>query len=207
VKSTALLLLSGLALAGCGQSKNQATNAAAANNAQAAAGNSNASTAQNAAAPAGGAPAAGAAGSVTPDQFRAMMQRDGARQTVQALDRDTASTVLGQVYDGISAGNDQWLAIVPLLSTGTDASTSESLRDAMVDALPRNAAGVLRVLGDRQTSDILQEDVCRGPDQEPGPEVRTYLTNATRTVEAVNDPALQAMKTACLAKLREAQAG
>jgi hypothetical protein len=123
---------------------------------------------------------------------------------VQALDKDQGSDTLGQVYAGISAGNDQWLAVVPLLSTGTDASTSESLRDAMVEALPRNAAGVLRVLGERQTSDMLRENVCLAPDQDPGPAVRTYLTTAMAAVEAVNDPALQAAKTSCLAKLRQA---
>jgi hypothetical protein len=207
MKTTALLLVSGIALAGCGQSNKNSANASAANNVHAANAQAGGSDVQNAAAPgAATAPAAAAAGSVTPDQFRAMLQRDGARQTVQKLDADENSPVLGQVYDGIATGNDQWLAVVPLLSTGTDASTTEGLRDVLVDALPRNAAGVLRAIGDRQTSEFFKEGSCFPPEDATGQAARDYIATATRAVEAVTDPALKAAKTQCLANLRQAPA-
>lgn len=133
-----------------------------------------------------------------------MLQRDGARQTVQALDADESSRTLAQVYDGIAAGGDQWLALVPLLSTGTDASTSEGLRDVLGEALPRNPAAVLRALGDRQTSEFLKEGSCFQPEEATGQAARDYIATARRAVEAVNDPALQAAKTKCLANLRQA---
>jgi hypothetical protein len=112
---------------------------------------------------------------------------------------------LAQVYQGIASGNDQWLSLVPLLSTGTDASTSESLTDALAEALPRNAAGVLRVIGDRQTSGSMKEGACFHPEELSGQAARTYITTAMRAVEAVNDAGLQAAKTSCLANLRQAQ--
>ena len=202
MRTTTLLLVSGLALAGCGQSKTGATNTSAGNNVQAGSDGNQvaASNAQNSA-----APAVAASGAVTPDQFRAMMQRDGARKTVQALDNDAGSETLAQVYQGIASGNDQWLAVVPLLSTGTDASTSESLMDALAEALPRNAAGLLRIIGDRQTSDFFKEGACMHPEELSGQAARAYITTAMQAVEAVNDPALQAAKASCLANLRQAQ--
>jgi hypothetical protein len=202
VKTIVLLFVSGIALSGCGRSGGNTASAAGANNGATApaANQASVNAAVNAA-----APAPTAAGAITPDQFRAMLRRDGARKTVQTLDADPGSPTLGQVYDGISQGNDQWLALVPLLSTGTDASTSEGLLDAVREALPHNAAGVLRVLEDRQTDSFLKEDVCGAPEMQPGPELTAHFTSATRAVEAVSDPALQAAKTRCLTSLRQAQ--
>jgi hypothetical protein len=82
----------------------------------------------------------------------------------------------------------------------------EGLRDVLVDALPRNAAGVLRAIGDRQTSEFFKEGSCFPPEDATGQAARDYIATATRAVEAVTDPALKAAKTQCLANLRQAPA-
>jgi hypothetical protein len=194
-RTTTLGLVCGLALAGCGQS---ATNATTSNNVQAAP----ADTTQNGAAPA----VAGTSGAMTPDQVRAILQRDGVSQTVTAFQNPTYSETNRAMAEGISAGDDQWLALVPLLSNSGSAEMAEGLISGLAEALPRNAAGVLRVLSDRQISDSFKEVTCAHPEELSGSAAtRPYLTTAVRAVEAVNDPALQAAKTRCLANLRRAQ--
>jgi hypothetical protein len=203
VKTTALLLASGLALAGCGQSTGNASNGAAANNVQAGPGNNlvGADNAQNAAA----STATPTSGAMTPDQVRAMMQRDGVSQTVIAFRNPSFSATNRAMSEGIASGDEQWLALVPLLSTSGSAEGAEGLISELADALPRNAAGVLRVLSDRQTGDFLKEGSCLHPEEMSGQAARTYIATARRAVEAVSDPALQAARTRCLANLRQAQ--
>ena len=198
MKATALLLVSGLALAGCGQSAKNGSNAAAANNVQAAPANAS----QNAAAPAAAAPAAQTGGAMTPDQVRAMMQRDGVGQTLQNPAFAATSQAMSE---GISSGDEQWLALVPLLSTSGSAEVAEGLIGEVAEALPRNAAGVLRALSGRQVEDSFKEVTCFHPEEMSGQAARTYLAEAIRAVEAVNDAALQAAKTRCLANLRQAR--
>lgn len=197
-RTTALGLVCGLALAGCGPSATNANNATMANNVEAAPAN----LVQNGAAPA----AAGTIpGAMTPDQVRARLQRDGVSQTVTAFQDPSYSETNRALSEGIAAGDEQWLALVPLLSASGSAEMAEGLISMLAEALPRNAAGVLRVLGDRQMSATLKEMTCMHPEELSGQAARTYLTTATRAVEAVSDPALQAVRTMCLANLRQAQ--
>ena len=204
MKTTALFLVSGLALAGCGQSNKNASNGTAANNAQAITGNAQvgADNGQNAAGSGAGGQTSGA---MTPDQVRARMQRDGVTQTMTAFEDPSFSATNGAMSEGIASGDEQWLALVPLLSTTGHAEGSEGLTSDLAAALPRNAAGVLRVLSDRQTVDFFKEGSCFPPDEMSGQAARTYIETATRAVEAVNDPALQTAKARCLANLRTAR--
>lgn len=196
-RTMALGTICGLALASCGQSATNATNATTANDGQAATVN----VVQNAAAPA----TPGASSAMTPDQVRARFQRDGVSQTLIAFQDPSWSATNGAMSEGIAAGDGQWLALVPLLSTSGNAEMAEGLIAMLAEALPRNAAGVLRVLGDPQMSTTLKEMTCMHPEELSGAAARAYLTNATRAVEAVSDPALQAMRTMCLANLRQAR--
>ncbi len=196
-RTTALGLLCGLALAGCGQSAN---NAATANTVQ----SETTNMVENAAAPANSA--APATGALTPDQIRALFQRDGVSRTVTAFQDPSWSPTNQAMSEGIAAGDEQWLALVPLLSTSGSAEMAEGLITMLAEALPRNAAGVLRALGGRQMSATLKEMTCMHPEELSGQAARTYLTTAIRAVEAVNDPALQAARTMCLTNLRQAQA-
>jgi len=203
-RTTALGLVCGLALAACGQSASNANNATVADNGQAATAN----MVENGAAPAvaGNSAAAPASGAMTPDQIRALFQRDGVSQTVTAFQNPSYSATNHAMSEGIAAGDEQWLALVPLLSTSGSAEMAEGLISMLAEALPRNAAGVLRVVGDRQMSATLKEGTCLHPEELSGQAARTYLITAIRAVEAVNDPALQAARTMCLANLRQAQA-
>jgi hypothetical protein len=198
---TTLGWVCGLALAGCGQSAGNATNAMAADNGHAATAN----MVDNGAAPVNSS-AAPASGAMTPDQVRALFQRDGVSRTVTAFQDPSWSPTNQAMSEGIAAGDEQWLALVPPLSTSGSAEMAEGLISMLAEALPRNAAGVLRVLGDRQMSATLKESTCMHPEELSGQAARTYLTTAIRAVEAVNDPALQAARTMCLANLRQAQA-
>ena len=198
MKATALLLVSGIAIAGCGQPTKNGANAAVANNQGA-----TANLTQNSAAPA--TAAAPASGAMTPDEVRARMQRDGVSQTVTAFQDPSFAPTNQAMSEGISSGNDQWLALVPMLSTSGSAEMSEGLISGLAEALPRNPAGVLRALADRQVEDSFKEVTCFHPEEMSGQAARTYLTQAIGAVEAVNDPGLQAAKTRCLANLRQAQ--
>jgi hypothetical protein len=142
---------------------------------------------------------------MTPDQVRERMQRDGVTQTVVAMQDPSFSATNQAMTDGIASGDERWLALVPLLSTSGSAEMSEGLVSILAEALPRNAAGVLRALSDRQTQESFKETTCLHPEELSDQAARTYLTQAIGAVEAVNDAALQAAKTKCLANLRRAQ--
>jgi len=191
MKNCLLVGFASLALVGCGQgnkSANASNSAAPPANAAAPAAHS-----QNAAAP--------AAGGLTAAQVGAMIDRDGAAKTVQSFDQGDANVPFDQVLDGIGSGNQEWLALVPKLAPGVDGGTATGLKIAIAEALPRNAAAVLR-LG----SDGPAEESCAYPMIEPtAAETQAYFAAAIPAVEAIDDPALQAAKTICLTKLREAQ--
>lgn len=180
-----------LALAGCNQAGTTANN-------QAVAAPANGSI--NGAADANGQ--ASAATGITPAEVAAMIERDGARATVQALDQGETNNRFYAVLEGVSAGEQAWLDLVPRLGPGTDAGATTGLEIAVAEALARNAAGVLRIAG---TSHSVQ-DICSYPMIEPTPEqTRSYFAAAIPAVEAISDPALQEKKTECLRLLRAAQ--
>lgn len=187
-----------LAVAACGGAKgNNGQNAAA----PAANGQTNSSAA---AAPANTQAVTPAAGGITPQDIKAMVERDGAAKTVRTLNEggtEAAPSRLSIAMRGIATGEQAWLDIVPLIRSGTDGETGEGLYMALADALPKNAAGVLRAAG--SPDDV--ESACDPLSHETmTPERRTYVQSAITAVEAVSDTALQASKTSCLTRLRAA---
>lgn len=204
------------ALAACGQSSNKSGNAAAPANGAAA-------NSANAAAPAtgasdgqAGAPAAaykahfdqrwakgGAA--VTPAEVETMLGSQTPREVVIALWGDGERTNRwGTVASGIAKGDPAWLALAVRLSQGTDAGTSDDFGIASGDALTTNPTGALRLLSQIE----MGAGACTENGFEvPAAQARTFFETAIASVERVDDPALQQIKTACLAALREGMAG
>lgn len=193
MKTALIVSVLALSVAACGGNK-------AANNQSA-----------NAAAPAGDAAAAPAAntqaaatpaGAITPQEVRTMIERDGANATVRALNEggsETAPNRLAIAMQGIASGDQAWLDVVRLLRPGTDGETGEGLSMSLAEALPKNATGVLRTIAGGEDA----QSICEGQLSVNTPEAaRAARQGAIPAVEAVNDPALQQAKTACLAVLR-----
>ncbi len=193
MKSLLTVSILALGLAACGGNKaanNQAANATAANS-------------QAPVAPAAnGQAAATPTGAITPQELRAMIERDGARAAVRTLNEggtEAAPNRLAIAMQGISSGDQAWLDIVPLLRQGTDGETGEGLSMSLADALPNNAAGVLRLIAGGEDA----PSICDGQLSVNTPEAaRAARQAAIPAVEGVTDPALQQAKTACLTVLR-----
>jgi hypothetical protein len=189
MKTVLIVPLLALSVAACGGNK-AANNHSA--NVAAPAGNATAAPAAN------GQAAATPAGAITPQEVRTMITRDGATATVRALNEggsEAAPNRLATVMNGIAAGEQAWLDIVPLIRPGTDGETGEGLSMVLQDALSKNATGVLRLIGPAEDA----QGVCG---ESATHTVRADRAAAITAVEAVADPALAQAKTACLTALR-----
>jgi len=157
----------------------------------------------SAAALAGGAPSA-----ITPAEIGRMIDRYGAKRTVDELSKtvpnDTHSEFgqLEKVLNGIASGNGRWLALVLRLASGTDAGTAESLPIAIAEALPKNPIGVLQLI----KRDASWLSACGYPMIEPTrKETRAYFRMAIPTVQSVHGAGLEVVKRLCLSELLKAQ--
>jgi hypothetical protein len=156
----------------------------------------------------GAAILANQAPSITPAVVRRMIDRDGAKRTVNKLsnaapnDTHTDFGDFDKVLDGIASGDARWLALVPRIAPGTDAGTAESLPIVVAKALPKNPVGVLRLI----KRDPSWLDACGYPMIEPTRrEMRDYFRAAIPAVKSVHDPALGTVKRLCLSELLKAQ--
>jgi hypothetical protein len=142
-------------------------------------------------------------GSITPATVDRMLAQLGPKRTVDELAGSGADFGdYEKILDGIASGDARWIALVPRLQPGTDAGTSEALRIAVAEALPKNPAGVLRLIEHNPA----WREVCTYPMIEPTrKEARTYFKAAVPAVRAVISPALQRAKRMCLADLVKAQ--
>jgi hypothetical protein len=137
---------------------------------------------------------------VTPAEVTAMLQGQTAQQTVNALYGTGENSRWDTVAKGIAKGDPAWLEVAVRLSAGTDAGTSDDFGMAAQDALTTNPTGALRLLS--------QIPMGTGGCSENGFEVppeqaRTYYETALASVATVTDPALQEIKSACVAELRK----
>jgi hypothetical protein len=99
-------------------------------------------------------------------------------------------------------GDPRWLVLVPKLDPGTDAGSAEFLRIAVAEALPKNAAGVLRFASRLSWF----RDACGYPMIEPtNREMRAYFRATIPALKAVHDPSLTRAKRICLTELIKAQ--
>jgi hypothetical protein len=133
----------------------------------------------------------------SPGEIATDIHRDGARAVVMRL---SSTDAFDKLLDHVSAGEDAWIALAPLLAPGTDAGTSEALSISLATALPKNARAVLEVL-DPATLPLSVSAVCDVPFIEiPLAEARDYVRKATEAVSAVHNVA---QAEACLITLRE----
>ena len=142
--------------------------------------------------------------SITPSSVGRMIDYLGAKGTVDKLANSGpsgAQTDFGdfdKVLYAIATGDPRWLALVPRLEPGTDAGTAESLRIVVAKALPKNPAGVLRLIARKPS----WRSACSYPMIEPTrQETRAYFREALPAVKSVRDPALRAAKRICLSEL------
>jgi hypothetical protein len=143
---------------------------------------------------------------ITPNSVERMLATYGARQTIKILTNAGPNREefgdFDKVLAGVGSGNRQWLVLVPKLEQGTDAAAAESLFIAVARALPKNPAGVLRLI----TAHPSWRDACTFPMIEPSArETQKYFNTAIPAVKSVREPALQPAKKRCLAKLVKAQ--
>lgn len=209
--ATAMLCL---ALTGCGQTSGNKANGAAANGAANAATTNAPVPAPNAAASWGQASApapayrryfderwGGTGLPLTPAEVERMLAGQTPQQVVGALWSESDGTNRWTTAArGIAKGDPDWLRVAVRLSAGTDAGTSMDFGIAAGDALTTNPTGALRMLS--------QIEMGAGACTENGVEVppeqaRAFFEAAIASVENVTDPALQPLKTACIAALRE----
>jgi hypothetical protein len=147
-------------------------------------------------------------GAITPVAVERMINRRGARRTVDELANATRGDTksgfgdFDKVLDGIASGDARWLALVPRIAPGTDAGTAEALRIVVAEALPKNPVAVLRLI----KRDPSWRDGCSDPMIEPTRrQARAYFKSTIPAVKAAQDPALQAAKHICLSELTQAQ--
>lgn len=142
------------------------------------------------------------AGDPTAAQVAQAILSAGAKVTVDTLYQ---SGKWDGVVDRISKGGSDWIAVAPKLARGVDAGPAEDLGIALATALPRNAKGVLGVIDPNNGPVIGVGQVCSMPFIEETPRhLATYRRKSLAALAAVRDPALSAMKSACLAALKAA---
>lgn len=145
---------------------------------------------------------------ITPSLIGRMIDKYGPEQTVHKLAmRRPQGQGLGAfdvVLNGIASGDGRWLSLVPRLDSGTDGGTAESLRIAVAEALPKNAAGVLAATASLPWF----RQVCSFPMIEPTlADTLAYFRTVIPSVSAIRDTKLQKAKRICLTELAKAQPG
>jgi hypothetical protein len=197
MKLVTLVPLAALGLAACGGGNKAAedTSANVQNAAAPAPVVENASATANEQAPA-------VRGALSPAEVQAMVGRDGAAATVRALSQGgtpAAPNRFATIEDGIARGDQAWLDVVPLIRSGADGETGTGITMSLGEALPKNPAGVLRLIANKNDAQSICDDSLsdRTADQR-----REQREAAIAAVSAVNDPALGEAKANCLATLR-----
>lgn len=144
------------------------------------------------------------AGDLTPDLIRAMLAKDNPTAVVQAIDNgDTENNPWFGVLDQIETGKQDWIDLVPLLASGTDASTAEGLVITLSRTLKTNAPAVLKLIADGQ---FTVADICLDNDIDvPIADYIAFLDKIIVTVAAVLDPALRDVRNACLHQIGTAR--
>ena len=126
---------------------------------------------------------------LTADHLANLIAADGAAHTVAVLTGPADPTGIDKVFAGIATGGPEWLALVPAIEPVTDGMYAEGLQDALADALPHNAPGVLALFPVHADAYF----VCGATNP---PDARMIAGRAA--VDAVTEPALQAAKAECI---------
>lgn len=139
----------------------------------------------------------------TVEQVEKAIQERGASAVVDELNHQEGTSAWESIEDRVATGNGRWLRIAQQLRPYTDAGTSESLDNSIAEALPKNAEGVLAMLGKDQSKEFTTDRVCSGETfiEVSRTTLRRHLRAGITAVEKVNDPKLQPVKEACVAAL------
>ncbi len=145
-----------------------------------------------------------AAAPITPTVNPAALSRDIDARGARAVIADLAHQ--GR-WDGvvhhIDGGSDAWLAVAAKLAPGSDAGSAEDLGISLATALPRNPAGVLRIVSLQENTPLALAHVCSVPFiEQPASETAAYQARAVAAVSHVADPSLAGRRASCLAALR-----
>jgi hypothetical protein len=147
------------------------------------------------------------------DTVKLTMNAEVVLASIKALGPDSFVAVHfdDRLLDSIGTGHQPWLAVADRVAPGTDASTAESLQDAITIALPNAPGPVLRFLAASSSRAFNFASICSGPpDYSEGPDTeqslreraagRARLVAALRTVD---DTPLKRMRDACIVQAEE----
>ncbi|MFC5476032.1 hypothetical protein [Paraherbaspirillum soli] len=102
------------------------------------------------------------------------------------------------VVEQAATGNQEWLTVIYHLRDATDAGDTQALNVALAYALPKNPAGVLKLLG----SDFPVEKICRTPFSEPDAvTLKQYVDKAQQALRGETSEKLLFNRDKCLAQL------
>lgn len=123
---------------------------------------------------------------VTPKIVLENIHDSGAKKYIHDLAKENArATSTSQweaIVKGLSSGEAEWLQIVPLIARYTDAGFAEDIATALAQALPKNVAGVMKVL-DEQIPPVSIRNVCSMPlYNETVPEQNEYVVKAIQAL-------------------------
>ncbi|MQR02107.1 hypothetical protein [Glaciimonas soli] len=139
-----------------------------------------------------------AASSTGAAQMMREIKVKGAASVVARLHKNETKHGWDWVLAQASSGNKAWLKVISALHAGTDAGDSEALEITLAEALPKNGAEVLKLLG----KNFPVEKVCSAPFIEPEPTfMATYIKTARMALNNETSTALIPIRDSCLVQL------
>ncbi|MDX9972787.1 MAG: hypothetical protein RBU21_07350 [FCB group bacterium] len=103
------------------------------------------------------------------------------------------------IIEGITSGNEEWLAVADLLTPESDGGPGEELDLSRAMAIEANPAAVLSMKSFR-IEDCVRFNTMDG---EPLAEQLDGLQRRTRAVDSVDEPALRSVRERCLRRMHE----
>jgi hypothetical protein len=138
------------------------------------------------------------------EQVEKAIHERGAAKVVDELNRQRGGSPWESIEYRVATGNGGWLQIAKQVRVYTDAGVSESLDNAIAEALPRNAEGVLGILGGDPSKEFTVERTCSAETyiEVSRASLRRHFQIGIAAVERVNDPHLHDAKVACVIALK-----
>jgi hypothetical protein len=137
------------------------------------------------------------------DDVQTLIETNGATKALSVLWEDDLKWEA--LSKGIATGKATWLRIAAELRAVSDAGTTESLEEAVQEALPNNSAGVLRLVA---ASVFTVRDVCgmygfgQIEDRRPVPVLLGLVDKRIAAVSRVPVQELKTVRDTCLNELR-----
>jgi hypothetical protein len=129
---------------------------------------------------------------VTPDEVINLIGLNGPSGAIQELGADQPGSRWNTVMAGIAGGDRAWLNVAAALEPGVSGTSAQALDAVLKSALAADAAATLRVLEPARQR-LSPQAVCTA-------DAETVVA-LKPSVEAVDDPTLEAKKAVCLEAL------